>query len=592
MKISREQHSAFYLQQIKAHEDSWRRYADTAMNILIQEKRLFIGRIWGIQETHGYVVLRFNEGEAPRIKQPYFLGLVGSEAPPDFLSWRFSYKTFRESAQPRYWNGVKSDIFTVTYWKTERNKSYILVSGFDLGLISLLKEKYLDKGIHPRVVVAETDPPVEYLLKLKQFIDRNEEHPILNIKLDVTEDNWLPKHLDNTENITAEVVEILEEHPATIIQGPPGTGKSFLAAELCDHYLKRGKSVCASALTNKALMEIASKPGLNYALHSKKVYKSNLSSDERKELPQLRMVDSFAPNNGELLLITYYKLAQKHNEIVYNAKRFDLMIIEEASQAYLATIAMFSTLASKLLIIGDHKQLTPIVINLEEARKIFARIESIIYGLQTYVLNNNEIAYRLVKTKRLTRNAASLTGLFYNNSLDSVSELEGKTDFISDYRWLFDENGSVTLALLSSARRGFTEKDLYHFLCVIALELLEKNAEIEISLLTPYIDVESGLYTQFSKLSNQFKNITINTIHKIQGLTCDLTILYLPLSNPQFDLDANLFNVATSRAKRGTLIVTYQHIDLVSSTDLEVKQFISRCKDVSDSFLDKFISQL
>ncbi len=145
MKIPQEKHIAFYEQQIKAQEDKWREYADCAMNILIQEKRLFIGRIWGVQESHGNVVLRFNEGEVPRMKQPYFLGLVGSEAPENPLTWKFSYKTFRESTQPRYYSGVKADIYTVTYWKTEEGKSYILVSGFDLEVLSTIKEKYLDQ---------------------------------------------------------------------------------------------------------------------------------------------------------------------------------------------------------------------------------------------------------------------------------------------------------------------------------------------------------------------------------------------------------------------------------------------------------------
>lgn len=66
MNIPQDKHIEFYEQQIKAHEDEWREYADCAMNILIQEKRLFIGRIWGVQESQGNVVLRFNEGKVPR----------------------------------------------------------------------------------------------------------------------------------------------------------------------------------------------------------------------------------------------------------------------------------------------------------------------------------------------------------------------------------------------------------------------------------------------------------------------------------------------------------------------------------------------
>lgn len=592
MKIPQDKHIAFYEQQIKAQEDKWREYADCAMNILIHEKRLFIGRIWGVQESHGNVVLRFNEGEVPRMKQPYFLGLVGSEAPENPLTWKFSYKTFRESTQPRYYSGVKADIYTVTYWKTEGGKSYVLVSGFDLEELSTIKEKYLDRKIHPLIVVAETDPPVEYLIRLKEFVLRNENDTILNLELNVSEENWKPVNLNNEKNVTHDVIEFMEKQKTNIIQGPPGTGKSYLAAVLCDYYLKQGKSICVTALTNKALMEIASKDGLINPLSMGKVYKTNLTGDELKDIPKLKKVETFTPKYGDLLLSTYYKLAQKQSEIIEGSKRFDILIIEEASQAYLATIAMFSSIADKVLIIGDHKQLTPVVLKIEEAKTIFEKIEGVINGLQTFAFNNNEVSYRLTKTRRLTSDASKLTGLYYDNSLESISDKEGNTDFVSKYRNLFHENGGNSIAKLSSARIGFTERNIFNFICKISREIFANNPKIEIALLTPYVQVESELYNQYSKISNDYKFITINTVHKIQGLTTDLTILYLPLTNAAFDLNDNLFNVATSRATRGTLIITYEHIDLASSVSIETKQLVTKCKNVSKEFTKQFKEEI
>jgi hypothetical protein len=588
MIIPQDKHIVFYEQQIKAQEDRWREYADCAMNILIQEKRLFIGRIWGVQESHGNVVLRFNEGEVPRMKQPYFLGLVGAEAPENPLTWEFSYKTFRDSSQPRFYSGVNAEIYTVKYWKTEEGKSYILVSGFDLEVLSTIKEKYLDRKIHPLRVVAETDPPVEYLIKLKEFVSKYENDTILNLELNVSEKNWNPANLNNENNITNDIVQLIEKQKITLIQGPPGTGKSYLAAEVCAHYITQGKSICVTALTNKALMEIASKDGLINSLRNGKVYKTNLTGDELKDIPNLKKVELFTPNYGDLLLSSYYKLAQKQSAIIEGSKRFDLLILEEASQAFLATIAMFSSIAEKVLIIGDHKQLTPVVLKIEQAKTIFEKIEGVINGLQTFAFNNNEISYRLSKTRRLTSDASELTGLFYDNSLRSISYREGNTDFISKFRNLFHVNGGITIAKLSSARIGFTERDIFKFICKISREILANNPKIEIALLTPYVSVESALYTQYSKLSNDYKFITINTVHKIQGLTTDLTILYLPLTPAAFDLNDNLFNVATSRATRGTLIITYEHIDLTSSVSMEAKQFIKKSMDVSREFANQF----
>ena len=144
------------------------------------------------------------------------------------------------------------------------------------------------------------------------------------------------------------------------------------------------------------------------------------------------------------------------------------------------------------------------------------------------------------------------------------------------------------MAKLSSTRIGFAERNIFEFICKVSREIFANNPKMEIALLTPYVSVESELYAQYSKLSNDYKFITINTVHKIQGLTADLTILYLPLTPAAFDLNDNLFNVATSRATRGTLIVTYEHIDLASSVSVETKQFIKKCKNVSKDFTEQF----
>lgn len=593
MQIPQGKHIEFFVQQVKAYEDEWLEYANCAMNILIQEKKLFVGRIWGIQEKTGQVVLRFNEGAAPRMKQPYFLGMVGSDAPGDPQKWKYSYYTFRNSVPPgpRYYNGAHTDIHTQVFWKTESGKSYILVSGFDAAVLARMKERYLDKQLHPMIIVAETDPPIEYLKRLKGFVEKNAGDPILNLDLALNEENWRPTNMDNTAPITDEVLRIIEGQKITLIQGPPGTGKSYLAAALCGYYLEQGNSVCLTALTNKALMEVGIKEGLQTALEKGQVYKTNLSSDERRKLPAIKSVEQITPKRGDLLLATYYKLAEKHAELIAGSQRFDFLVIEEASQAYLATLAMFSTLARRVLIVGDHKQLTPIVKKEVAAKEIFSLIEGVIYGMQTFAFNKNDLSYRLTKTRRLTTAAANLTGLYYERTLKSISKLEGKTTFKTIHAPLFHPEGGYSLAKLASSKIGFREQDLFRFICIVVLDIKRSNPDFEIAVLVPNVQSERDIYTQYSKMSHDYSQLTISTVHKIQGLTCDVTIVYLPLTTP-FELGQNLFNVATSRATRGTLVISYQHIGLYSSATPETRQFIKSMYDVSEAFKQQFEGSL
>lgn len=592
--MTRKRHADFFDQQIRAYEAEWREYADCAMNILIMEKKLFTGWIWGVMEEEGLVVLRFREREVPRMKESFFLGVVGSDAPSNPSTWKFTYRTFRESIREgsRYFSGVSVEIHTVNYWKTEGSMSYVLVSGFDATLLSQIRDKHLARGVHPMVVVARMDPPVQYLIRLRDFLKGNAEDPVLDLHLAKDESGWNPREIDNENDASAEVSHLLEESGMLVIQGPPGTGKSHMAAEICEEHLGRGHSVCVTALTNRALIEIADKQGLSQLVMEGRIYKTNLSSDEKRKLPGLKKAESISPVQGTLLLSTYYRLSQLHSELSRNSRRFDLLIIEEASQSYLATIAMFASMASRLLVIGDHKQLYPIVKREEEARESFPNVDGVIHGLRTLAFNRNDVSFRLTKTRRLTSDAAALTGLYYGGSLKSISKMEGGVAFTSRFSGLFHRNGGVTIAKLPLIGKFSSESLVLGFIARVAWDIMKNEAEMEMAILTPNAIDESEAYVQYSRISNDFRRLTVSTVHKIQGLTTGLTIYYLSRTRSSFGLADNIFNVATSRARRGTLVVAYDDMDLKASLSAETRTFLRGSEDVSKLFIEMLSKEI
>jgi hypothetical protein len=122
-----------------------------------------------------------------------------------------------------------------------------------------------------------------------------------------------------------------------------------------------------------------------------------------------------------------------------------------------------------------------------DAKKIYADIYGIINGLQTFAFNNNPISYRLLNTRRLTSDAAKLTGLYYNNSLKSISDIEGLTRFNSKFFSLFHPNGGISIAKLQKSTKGYSETNFVRFICLMAREILSRNKELEVALLAPYI---------------------------------------------------------------------------------------------------------
>lgn len=577
-------HQEFYRWQIELQEEEWKRYANSRMKILMEEGKLFLGRIWGTT-AEGNVVLRYKSDSVPRIKQEYELCFVGPDAPNSLSDWGFTYSTFRSSEKPRL-SSINTAVKTVGFLKSDDEKwTYVLVSNFDLALLSDVKEKYLNQKVHPRIVLAAPDPPLDYLNNLLTFVTNFPGNETLNVNIRKGEKTWKPVNLDNSKDISSDIIDLLDSNDQVIIQGPPGTGKSYLAAQVCDHYLNNKNSVCLTALTNNALKEIAQQPGLQMALEKGVVYKTNLSSDEKRKVPALKSIASITPIQGELLLSTYYQLSKKIFELIQEGKRYDLLIIEEASQAFLATIAMFKELAIKVLIIGDHKQLPPMVLKREIANEIHESVDKIIDGLKTFAFNQDGLSYRLTKSRRLSKSSVKLTGIYYDNSLESISDFQDNKNLNTIYNALFTNEGGVSIAKIPIAIKIRSQIDINLIVAKIGADLVNLNKNIEVALLTPYVDYEKSIYYHFSKLSNKFKRTTISTIHRVQGITVDYTILYLPLKNAGgFDLNDNLFNVATSRAKKGTLIITSEEIDFISSKSVETSLFLDKVENKTEEF--------
>ena len=71
-------------------------------------------------------------------------------------------------------------------------------------------------------------------------------------------------------------------------------------------------------------------------------------------------------------------------------------------------------------------------------------------------------------------------------------------------------------------------------------------------------------------------------IDRIQGMTVDYAILYIPGRNPGFALDERRFNVATSRSRSTTLIISDIPLTNMHSLSSKVAAFIKKCSSLGD----------
>ncbi len=121
-------------------------------------------------------------------------------------------------------------------------------------------------------------------------------------------------------------------------------------------------------------MEVASKKASSELLEHGNLYKSNLTIDEQKELPQLMPLKQLLPINGALVMATYY-ITSNFAANLTNENVFDVVIMDEASQALLAMFAASNKIGKKQLWVGDTAQLGPILsLNEDELNQTLLRI--------------------------------------------------------------------------------------------------------------------------------------------------------------------------------------------------------------------------
>ena len=120
---------------------------------------------------------------------------------------------------------------------------------------------------------------------------------------------------------------------------------------------------------------------------------------------------------------------------------------------------------------------------------------------------------------------------------------------------------------------------------------LEKNyPERSLAIISPFRDTVKQLQKMFLT-DTKISDLTVETIDRIQGITVDYAILYIPGRNPGFALDERRFNVATSRSRSTTFILSDLPLIDFHSLSPKVAKFLSGCRRMGNADLKARHSQ-
>ncbi len=227
---------------------------------------------------------------------------------------------------------------------------------------------------------------------------------------------------------------------------------------------------------------------------------------------------------------------------------FDYVIMDEASQVDIKTGALALSCAMNAVIVGDDKQL-PNVISREE--------ELALKAIQTaYQVDDryNAATHSFLQSCVEVFQDAPVTLLrehyrchpkiiefcnrrFYNGELIAMTADKGEKDVLQ----------VIQTVPGNHARGHFNQREID----VITQEILPRYQESEsIGIITPY-------RTQAEAINKTVGKDIASTVHKYQGRECDTIIMSMVDNSPTgFSDDANLLNVAISRAKTRFCLVT------------------------------------
>lgn len=576
-KLTKEQQFIFYNKEIEVIREEYNSYLSSKCIDLINKNELFIGSFEYIDESRNQVVFSFPKGSLPKTKIPLTATKPKSSAIIASNFFDYTYRNYRQNYVATF-----SECYGV-YYHGQEGKFNIGFNNFDLEFLNSLS-----KG--DKIVFGISDPPLKYYFNLIQITKNDvksaKAEEILNGTYHLND--FKPVHIDDSLDLIAKYKTDLKNHDTIIIQGPPGTGKTFFISRLLEVLNKENKSVLVATSANRSLIELAKKYFELDTANKIVVFKSNLTLEESKEVSLLKpMPKDFLPAAGSILLTTFYKMSGIAVENI-SSPIYDYIILEEASQCFLGTIAAAKLLGKKVILVGDPIQLPPVV-NQDNPGNISPNIDLMLESFTYYASTINCPKFRLSTTYRFSENACYQTNTFYENSLKSKSDIQKGNEIFSQIPNIYNNKGGCSLFYYDSTNL----KSIYDLLLGQINALFQINPKFEIALLS---STKKGVKllrdNLLHKLNDKQDQILVNTVDSVQGLTIDFCFYFaFSDSSPAFSFKLNRFNVASSRARFCTLILLDEVYKVVQPYKGLVAEFISKCDLSYDTSVPKIIEE-
>jgi DNA replication ATP-dependent helicase/nuclease Dna2 len=359
-------------------------------------------------------------------------------------------------------------------------------------------------------------------------------------------------------------VAAMSTSPLAMIQGPPGTGKTHVLARIVAALAAGGARVVVTAHTHRAVNHALRKiveadPTLRVVKTGRATGADDLRGTPIVTAQSLRKLPA-ANGRARVLGTTVFGL-----KAAWDADLFDVAVVDEAAQVPLAYAPCALLAAPRYVLVGDHRQLGPIV---------QARHDDPLAGASLFGHLAARIEPALLRTTYRMNGGVNAfpSRTFYAGQLEPEPVVgAARFAFVSGgaYDDLFDPARPAVIALVR--HEGFRTRCPAEARLVAALvfdRLVRQQGDpLEIAVVSPYRAqlrlIRSYLRTRLEGGGWRGPLPVIDTVERIQGQERDLVIVSLTGSDPDylagepaaFFYSGNRLNVTITRARTKLIVV-------------------------------------
>lgn len=364
------------------------------------------------------------------------------------------------------------------------------------------------------------------------------------------------------------VAKAIESEPVFCIQGPPGTGKTRTIVNLAKNLVKNDdKRVLVCAHSNQAADNVlVGSSDTNVESHSlSNLYRNEGVSVSRAGSGSQNIVvqaiyEDNPTSTADIVVSTTSSAAE------FSRGEFDVAIVDEATQSSIASTLIPYNCSEKMILVGDHKQLSPYSQGESSKESMFE------FLIDKY--DGNRISKMLKTQYRMHQDIADFPSQqFYQGELKTAQRNRswniGGLSAIS----AINKNGPETRTKNNSFKNTAEAKRVQN---EVERILLFGVDERDIGVISPYSSQVCEIRERLSSAIDNDRAIKVDTVDAFQGSEKELIIVSFVRSNDEgqvgfLDNEARL-NVSLTRAKK-RLVLIGDWNTLISGSELYEKLY-------------------